>query len=303
MKIFIDSAKLYEIKEALKWGIINGVTTNPSLIKAALEDEKKTGKKINMEEYIKEICYLVGKEGSVSLEVISLQAEKMVEEAQTLFNKFNPVANNVAIKIPIDTFIKGNKIGHYDGLKAISVLTGMNIPINATLIMTPEQALLAVKAGARYVSPFMARIDNYVREKLNISFEPMDHYDSKLEREITSLKLAQYLGDNSHQSIPNLYKDKNVKEFIYTNSDNGVYDGIDLVKQIVEILNKYNFKTEVLAASVRNKRQFREVAKVGAGVITVPFFLFKEMLQHPKTEIGLKAFCENVVNEYRDLLK
>jgi len=303
MKIFIDSAKLYEIKEALKWGIINGVTTNPSLIKAALEDEKKTGKKINMEEYIKEICYLVGKEGSVSLEVISLQAEKMVEEAQTLFNKFNPVANNVAIKIPIDTFIKGNKIGHYDGLKAISVLTGMNIPINATLIMTPEQALLAVKAGARYVSPFMARIDNYVREKLNINFEPMDYYDSKLEREITSLKLTQYLGDNSHQSIPNLYKDKNVKEFIYTNSDNGVYDGIDLVKQIVEILNKYNFKTEVLAASVRNKRQFREVAKVGAGVITVPFFLFKEMLQHPKTEIGLKAFCENVVNEYRDLLK
>ncbi|MCK4339621.1 MAG: transaldolase [Candidatus Cloacimonetes bacterium] len=302
MKIFIDTAKLMEIKEALKWGIINGVTTNPSLIKAALEDEKKTGKKINMEEYIKEICYLVGKNASVSLEVISLQAEKMIEEAQTLFKKFNPVANNIAIKIPIDTFIKGNKIGHYNGLKAISVLTGMNIPINATLIMTPEQALLAAKAGARYVSPFMARIDNYVREKLNISFEPMDYYDSKLEREITSLKLTQYLGDNSHQSIANLYKDKNVKEFVYTNSDNGVYDGIDLVKQIVEILNKYNFKTEVLAASVRNKRQFREVAKAGVGVITVPFFLFKEMLQHPRTEIGLKTFCENVVDEYKELL-
>lgn len=303
MKIFIDTAKLYEIKEALKWGIINGVTTNPSLIKAALEDEKKISKKINMEEYIKEICYLVGKEGSISLEVISLQAEKMIEEAQTLFKKFNPVANNIAIKIPIDTFIKGNKIGHYDGLKAISVLTGMNIPINATLIMTPEQALLAAKAGARYVSPFMARIDNYVREKLNISFEPMDYYDSKLEREITFLKLTQYLGVNSHQSIANLYKDKNVKEFVYTNSDNGVYDGIDLVNQIVEILNKYNFKTEVLAASVRNKRQFREVARAGVGVITVPFFLFKEMLQHPRTEIGLKTFCENVVDEYRDLLK
>ncbi len=303
MKIFIDTAKLYEIKEALKWGIINGVTTNPSLIKAALEDKKKISKKINMEEYIKEICYLVGKEGSVSLEVISLQAEKMIEEAQTLFKKFNPIANNIAIKIPIDTFIKGNKIGHYDGLKTISVLARMNIPINVTLIMTPEQALLAAKAGARYVSPFMARIDNYVREKLNINFEPMDYYNSKLEREINSYKFKQYLKNNNQQSIANLYEDENIKQLASSNSDSGVYDGIDLVKQIVEILNKYDFKTEVLAASVRSKRQFREVAKAGAGVITVPFFLFKEMLQHPKTEIGLKTFCENVVDEYRDLLK
>ena len=303
MRIFIDTAKLYEIKEALKWGIVDGVTTNPSLIKVAVEEKKKTGKKINMEEYIKEICCLVGKNGSVSLEVLSLKSEKIVEEAQILFKKFNPIANNVAIKIPIDTFVNGNKIGHYEGLKAISMLSGMNIPINVTLIMTPEQALLAAKAGARYVSPFMARIDNLVREQLDINYMPEDYYDSELEKEIASFKFKKYLEKNHNKSIANLYEDKNIKDIVSSNSDKGVYGGLDLVEQIVKIFNNYNFRTEVLAASVRNKTQFREVAKVGADVITIPFFLFEEILQHPRTEIGLKTFCENIVEEYRELLK
>lgn len=303
MKIFIDTAKLYEIKEALKWGIVDGVTTNPSLIKVAVEEKKKTGKKINMEEYIKEICCLVGKNGSVSLEVLSLKSEKIVEEAQILFKKFNPIANNVAIKIPIDTFVNGNKIGHYEGLKAISMLSGMNIPINVTLIMTPEQALLAAKAGARYVSPFMARVDNRVREQLDINYMPEDYYDSELEKEIASFKFKKYLEKNHNKSIANLYEDKNIKDIVSSNSDKGVYGGLDLVEQIVKIFNNYNFRTEVLAASVRNKTQFREVAKVGADVITIPFFLFEEILQHPRTEIGLKTFCENIVEEYRELLK
>jgi len=302
MKIFIDTAKLYEIKKALKWGIINGVTTNPSLIKAAVEEEKKTGKKIDMEEYIKEICYLVGKNGSVSLEVLSLETEKIVEEAQILFKKFNPVANNIAIKIPINTFIKGNKIGHYEGLKAISMLSGMNIPINVTLVMTPEQALLAAKAGASYVSPFMARIDNHVREQLNINYMPMDFYDSELEKEIASFKFNKFLESKNQKSIANLYEDKKIKDFVSSNSDEGVYDGVDLVKQIIEIFDKYNFKTEVLAASVRNKRQFREVARVGTDIITIPFFLFEKILHNPRTEIGLKSFCENIVEEYSELL-
>lgn len=303
MKIFIDTAKLYEIKEALKWGIVDGVTTNPSLIKVAVEEKKKTGKKINMEEYIKEICCLVGKNGSVSLEVLSLKSEKIVEEAQILFKKFNPIANNVAIKIPIDTFVNGNKIGHYEGLKAISMLSGMNIPINVTLIMTPEQALLAAKAGARYVSPFMARVDNRVREQLDINYMPEDYYDSELEKEIASFKFKKYLEKNHNKSIANLYEDKNIKDIVSSNSDKGVYGGLDLVEQIVNIFDNYNFRTEVLAASVRNKTQFREVAKVGADVITIPFFLFEEILQHPRTEIGLKTFCENIVEEYRELLK
>ncbi len=303
MKIFIDTAKLDEIKEALKWGIVDGVTTNPSLIKVAVEAKKKTGKKINMEEYIKEICCLVGKNGSVSLEVLSLKSEKIVEEAQILFKKFNPIANNVAIKIPIDTFVNGNKIGHYEGLKAISMLSGMNIPINVTLIMTPEQALLAAKAGARYVSPFMARVDNRVREQLDINYMPEDYYDSELEKEIASFKFKKYLEKNHNKSIANLYEDKNIKDIVSSNSDKGVYGGLDLVEQIVKIFDNYNFRTEVLAASVRNKTQFREVAKVGADVITIPFFLFEEILQHPRTEIGLKTFCENIVEEYSELLK
>ena len=168
--------------------------------------------------------------------------------------------------------------------------------------MTPEQALLAAKAGASYVSPFMARIDDHVRDQLNIKYMPMDFYNSELEKEISSFKFNKYLENNNQKSIASLYEDKKIKDFVTLNSDKGIYDGVDLVKQIIEILDKYNFKTEVLAASVRNKRQFREVARVGADIITIPFFLFEEILQHPKTESGLKTFCESIVEEYRELL-
>ena len=161
MKIFIDTAKIDEIEEFLF--LIDGVTTNPSLIKAAMS------KGTDMEFYIERICRIIGKEKPVSLEVISLDAKNMINEADLLYKKFNDFAKNVVIKIPVSTSINGQN--NYEGLTAIKKLKEMGIPVNATLIMTPEQAFLAAKMGARYASPFAGRIDDLIRTNLGMSFE------------------------------------------------------------------------------------------------------------------------------------
>jgi transaldolase len=159
MKIFIDTADLDEIKEACSWGIVDGGTTNPSLIRKAVEKRKDDG--IDMARYIEEICASI--QGPLSLEVISLSADQMIKEAKLLYERFNPINGNVVIKIPINTHADDSNGGHYEGLKAIRALAGLSIPTNVTLVMTPEQALLAAKAGADYVSPFLGRVDDYVK--------------------------------------------------------------------------------------------------------------------------------------------
>jgi transaldolase len=135
MKIFIDTANLKEIKEAVSIGVIDGVTTNPSLV----AKENRPAKDL-----LKEICALV--EGPVSAEVIALDAKGMVEEARELAR----IASNIVVKIPL---IK-------EGLKAVKVLSGAAIKTNVTLCFSATQALLAAKAGARYVSPFIGRLDD-----------------------------------------------------------------------------------------------------------------------------------------------
>lgn len=135
MKIFIDTANIDEIREANTWGIIDGVTTNPSLI-------AKEGR--NLQEVINEICSIV--DGPISAEVISLEADKMVEEAMELVK----LHKNIVIKIPMCI----------EGLKAVKVLNERGIKTNVTLIFSSQQALLAAKAGATYVSPFVGRLDD-----------------------------------------------------------------------------------------------------------------------------------------------
>ena len=135
MKIFIDTANISEIIEANSWGIIDGVTTNPSLI-------AKEGR--DLQEVINEICGIVN--GPISAEVISLQADKMVEEAMELVK----LHKNIVIKIPMCI----------EGLKAVKVLSERDIKTNVTLIFSSQQALLAAKAGASYVSPFVGRVDD-----------------------------------------------------------------------------------------------------------------------------------------------
>jgi len=159
MNIFIDTADLAEIREACSWGVVDGLTTNPSLIRKAVDARQEED--LEIPKYIEDICRLV--HGPVSLEVISLDADAMVSEAIALYERFNPPNQNVVIKIPVNTNNETDGAPDFEGLKAIRRLAELAIPVNATLIMTPEQALLSAKAGARYVSPFMGRVDDFER--------------------------------------------------------------------------------------------------------------------------------------------
>lgn len=143
MKIFIDTANVDEIKKVATWGILDGVTTNPSLI-------AKEGRKL--EDVIEEICSIV--DGPISAEVISLESEKMVEEALELAK----IHKNIVIKIPMCE----------EGLKAVSILSKKGIRTNVTLIFSAQQAILAAKAGASFVSPFVGRVDDIGNGGMNI---------------------------------------------------------------------------------------------------------------------------------------
>jgi len=141
MKFFIDTANIDEIKEAHSMGMVDGVTTNPSLI-------AKEGR--DFEEIIKEICEIV--DGPISAEVVSTDAQGMIEEAR----KLSKIHNNIVVKIPMLV----------DGLKATRILAEEGIKTNVTLVFSPLQALMAAKAGATYVSPFIGRLDDISQEGL-----------------------------------------------------------------------------------------------------------------------------------------
>ncbi|MFH1575638.1 MAG: transaldolase family protein [Candidatus Nealsonbacteria bacterium] len=269
MKIFIDSAKIEEIEEAYSSGILDGVTTNPSLIKKAAEELKSKGEKIDMEEYIKKILKTAEGTG-VSLEVTEFTYDKMVEQGRALFKKFNPVAKNVYIKIPVNPSFEGEKGREFEGLRTIKTLTAEGIPINCTLVFTPEQALLAAKAGAKIISPFAGRIDDYIRSSGNAPFNKSDYFPQDGQGNL---------------------------------NDNGIVSGIDLVRKIKEIFRNYNIKAEVLAASIRNTRQVREASLAGADIATLPFSIIKELLSHVKTREGMKTFTQDAIPEYIDLAK
>ncbi len=208
MKFFIDSASLEEIKEAAAFGLLDGVTTNPSLV-------AKSGRPF--EEVARGICQFV--KGPVSLEVVSLGWEEMVAEGRSL----RKYGDNVVVKIPMTA----------DGLKAVRALSQDGIPVNVTLIFQPVQALLAAKAGATYVSPFVGRLDDIA------------------------------------------------------------VDGLALAKDILTIYQHYQFKTQVLVASVRHPVHVLEAAKMGAHVVTLPVKVIHQLTKHPLTDAGLKAFLDD----------
>ena len=300
MKIFLDTAEIEEIKFAASLGIIDGVTTNPSLIKQAVD--KRSGS-INMEEYIKEI--LRTSPGPVSLEVISVSYEKMVKEAKLLYEKFAGYGE-VVIKIPVCPSLDGES-NIYDGLMAIRTLSELGIPVNATLVMTPEQALLAAKAGAAYVSPFAGRIDDYLRDKLGMKrgkdYKKEDYYDFELMGILESEKLSRVISSLELDSLAKAYLDERVRSAVALANDNGIYSGVDLVRSILQIFSNYGFKTEVIASSMRNARQVREVAELGVHIATIPFYVLKEMLLHHKTIEGVNAFVKDVVEPYRKIFE
>jgi len=171
MKIFIDTADLKEIEEIASWGILDGVTTNPTLV-------AKTGLSFN--EIIEKIFKLV--DGPISLEVVSEKADDMVKEAKDLVKKVKKeYQKNVAIKVPMTT----------EGLKAVKKLSKEKIKTNVTLIFSANQALLAAKAGATFVSPFIGRLDDIGQEGIKIVEEIMEifyNYDVETELIVASVR-------------------------------------------------------------------------------------------------------------------
>ncbi|RWD72103.1 fructose-6-phosphate aldolase [Mesorhizobium sp.] len=206
MKFFVDTADIKEIKELHDLGLLDGVTTNPSLI-------LKSGGKIA--EVTKQICDIV--EGPVSAEVVATEYKQMMAEAEVLAK----IAPNVCIKVPLTL----------DGLKACKTIrTEMKRMVNVTLCFSANQALLAAKAGASFISPFVGRIDD-------------------------------------------------------TGSD-----GMELISEIRTIYDNYDFKTEILTASVRTVNHVKQAALIGADVVTAPPATLKALVNHPLTDKGLAAF-------------
>jgi transaldolase len=212
MKFFIDTANLAQISEANDLGILDGVTTNPSL----MAKEGIKGEAAILQHY-KDICDIV--DGDVSAEVFSTDFAGMIAEGQVLA----AIHPNIVVKVPM---IK-------DGIKALKWFTDNNIKTNCTLVFSAGQAILAAKAGATYVSPFIGRID-----------------------------------------------------------DTG-WDGVDLIAQINQIYTLQNFKTEILAASIRNALHIVKCAEAGADVCTCPLDSILGLLKHPLTDIGLAKFLED----------
>ncbi|MFN4975631.1 MAG: fructose-6-phosphate aldolase [Bacteroidota bacterium] len=212
MKFFVDTANLSQIKEANDLGILDGVTTNPSL----MAKEGIKGEAAINQHYLT-ICEMV--QGDISAEVLSTDFATMVEEGK----KLAAIHPNIVVKVPM---IK-------DGVKAIKWFTDHGIRTNCTLVFSAGQAILAAKAGASYVSPFIGRID-----------------------------------------------------------DSG-WDGMELIAQIRQIYDVQAFKTEILAASIRNGLHIVKAAELGADVCTCPLDSILSLLKHPLTDIGLAKFLED----------
>ena len=209
MKFFIDTANLDEIREANELGLIDGVTTNPSLV--AKEGD------VDFKERIAAICDIV--KGDVSAEVTALDTEGMLNEGRELAK----IASNVVVKCPLTL----------DGLKATRHFREEGTKVNVTLCFSAAQALLAAKAGASYISPFIGRLDDTAT------------------------------------------------------------DGMQLIRDIVQIYENYGFATEVLAASIRHPMHIVDCALAGADVATIPFKVIQQLVKHPLTDKGLEGFLSD----------
>jgi transaldolase len=293
MRIFVDSAIVKDIRQVFRWKIADGVTTNPSLMKKAVD----AGAAKDLKAYIKQILKSAGKT-PVSLEVTETTASGMVKQGRAIYKLFKPFGN-VYVKVPVNPAFRAGDSNQLDGLKAIRALVREGIPINCTLIFTPEQAYLAAKAGASFVSPFAGRVDDYLRGKAGQSFQKTDYYPAQGAIQKGKIRKAEVVHDA------------------------GIVSGVHLVKACVDIMKKYRFKTKVLAASLRNPLQIAEVEAVGAHLATIPFAAIvamrenpallpvlhfpklklrrnnaPKMLQHPKTFEGMKKFTDDIVEEY-----
>lgn len=205
MQIYLDTANVKEIQDAAGTGLLDGITTNPSLV-------AKEGR--SFRDVLLEICGMV--DGPISAEVVAVETEAMVKEGRELAK----IHKNIVVKVPLIP----------EGLRATKKLAAEGIRVNVTLCFSPTQALLAAKAGAWCVSPFIGRLDD-----------------------VSS-------------------------------------GGMDLIRQIITIFKNYDYKTQVLVASVRHPQHVVEAAMIGGHICTMPYAVFQQLFKHPLTDIGLKKF-------------
>ena len=208
MKLFIDTGNLKEIEDLVPLGIIDGITTNPSLLAKAGGDSRAL---------LKKICSLV--RGPTSAEVVATDADGMIREGRDLAS----IDEHIVVKVP---FTK-------DGVRACKVLSSEGKRVNVTLIFSATQALLAAKVGATYVSPFVGRLDDIATS------------------------------------------------------------GMNLIREIVDIFENYQFPTEILVASTRHPIHIVEAARMGADICTCPAAVIEAMFKHPLTDIGLERFLKD----------
>jgi transaldolase len=208
VKLFLDTANIDEIREINRWGVLGGVTTNPSLVAKESSDPDRVWKEI-----------LAEVDGPISLETTELEADAMYEQGVDLAR----MAPNAVVKVPMTPA----------GLTAGKRLVRDDVRINVTLVFSPAQAILAAEIGAYFVSPFLGRLDDVAA------------------------------------------------------------DGMDLLRRICEIYQIQGYETNVLAASLRHPMHVVEAALAGADVATMPYGVFKQLVRHPLTDIGLEKFLKD----------
>jgi transaldolase len=215
MRIFLDTANLSELKKGADWGILDGVTTNPTLI-------AKEG--VPLEDQIRRICEIV--DGDISAEVVATEHSEMVKEARELAR----IHSNIVVKVPLTR----------DGIKTTALLSKDGIRFNVTLCFSVSQALLAAKAGAYIVSPFVGRLDDISQE------------------------------------------------------------GMELIRQIVQMYKVHGFRTQVLAASLRSPLHVSQAALAGAHIGTLPFKVLDMLFNHPLTDRGLDQFLKDYAKAFQE---
>lgn len=207
MKLFLDTANVEHVREVASWGVLDGVTTNPTLV-------AKEGRKFK--DVVLEMCEHVS---CVSAQVTATDFEGMVQQGE----EYASWHDHIVVKVPMIP----------EGLKVLKRFRQQGIATNTTLVFSAAQALLAAKAGANIISPFIGRIDDAGQ------------------------------------------------------------DGMEVIREIMEIWNHYGFDTEVLVASTRHPRHIVEAAMLGAHICTIPYDVFQKLPKHPLTDAGLKKFLED----------
>ena len=265
-RIFADSADIGEIEPLVRGGIINGVTTNPTLLKKA--GAASWDQALEMMVAILELLH----PHPVSLELTELEPEAMLAQA----DKLAALGENAVIKVPTGGYRMVNPDADpFTGLKVLRALWEKGVKTNATLIFNTTQAFWAANAGATYVSPFLGRVADYLYKN--------DHPERPPGN-------ALYWVEDPK----NAAGDQQVANTEYVAGDGPRRDaGARLVHEIVTVFANYDIRTEVLAASVRNAAQLSEMLLAGADILTVPAPILMGVADHPLTDAGMKAFFED----------